>query len=307
MNSHRPHHIFFNHHARNGLTTDVQEFLGSHSDFHASPKASRCSSRSISVVPPNYSVDCKSQAKWHDFWWKTRLENYGTDDNPDPVAHDNDFRKTGSVQMLAGTGLLDNEPRVRNIQVDDQTYLFSPIITQRADNDEFPLTWDEADSRYFTKMIIDLINPRTDLFYEVNGKSLVDGAAWEQYRQQSTAAFRYSLPAGGRTADYTVTDGYVVMLNPLLVGTYTIHFGGTINLGDLIVEDLDGDGIIGIPGIPDPTTEQTIAATPEQVTEHYLQLYKSIGTKSVDVTYKVHVTHASMTPKHLDLSALATV
>jgi hypothetical protein len=295
-------HNFFKHHVSSGLSTEIWSSLAPHSDLMNSLKLNKSSSGGHArVVPPTHSVDGKSQAAWQDFWWKTLDTEYGTADNPDPVTDDNDFRKTGSVQMLAGTDLSDNNPRVRDIQVDDQTYLFSPIITFRVDNAGFPPDWNEANSRDFIRILINAINPKTDLFYEVDGKSLINGAAWKQYRQQSPAYYNYQKGGVGATIDYATTDGYVVMLNPLSAGTHTIHFGGSIDLSNIVVEDLNKDGILGTPpGITESTSEQFI--------EDYLKSYQADGsTLTVDVTYNVQVTHSCITPSSLDLSALATV
>ncbi|UBF30635.1 hypothetical protein K9N68_36325 (plasmid) [Kovacikia minuta CCNUW1] len=282
-----------NHHS-GALTTEIQHSPVSNSALDASLKLNKSCNASIEVVKPNKPVDGKSQAVWEDIWWETVLTGK-LDDNGIP-------EKNGSVQMLTGA---IGDPLVRNIQVDDATYLFAPIFNSEADTAGFPSSWSTGNSRYLTKTIIDAVQFSQDLFYEVDSKSLINGGAWKQFRQQSPDAFSYSL--GSVTVEHATADGYWVMLNPLSAGSHTIHFGGTIDLSKIKVKDLDGDRQIGIPGIENPKPDQIIGATPAQVTEYYLQTYQSFGITTIDVTYNVEVTHATGTPAHLDLSALATV
>lgn len=304
-----------NHHSSVALTTDIRSHVVPDSDLDASPKLNKSSNMAlrspIEVVQPNQAIDGKSQAEWGNFWW-TKIHT--TPKNKNPLTSNNNFEKTGSVQMLVGTGF-GEPPVVRDIRIDDTTYLFAPIVNSSADNAGLPPDWTTADSRYFTQSVINAVDPQrypeNNLFYEVDGKSLIDRSSWTPYRQQSPSAFSFVVPKnhyigpeGGYTAglqvDDGISDGYWVMLNPLPSGKHTIHFGGTFDLSNIKVKDLDGDGQIGF----DPTT--TPNPTAKQVVEYYLQSYQGLGKITLDVTYNVQVTHASTTtPRNLDLSELA--
>ncbi|SRR5579883_1080067 len=302
------HFLLDTDHHSGTLTTDSRSSWVRDSVLDTSLQSSKRFRASVAVVQPNKSVDGISQAAWGNTWWKT-IQTTSKDKNP--LTSSNNFKKNGSVQMLAGTGF-GEPPAVRSIQVDDKTYLFAPIVNSAADNAGLPPDWTTADSRYFTKSVIDAVKFNQDLFYEVDSKSLIHGRAWKQYRQQSPKAFSFVVPKnhyigpdGGYTTglqvDHGISDGYWVMLKPLPAGNHTIHFGGTFDLSQIKVKDLNGDGQIGY----DPT--KTPNPTAKQVIESYLQAYQSLGTIKIDVTYNVKVTHSTVTPCKLDLSALAAV
>lgn len=292
-------------HDSGGLTTEIQSRLHPYDDLDVAfgKHGHYCSQ--ISIVSPQWEVEGKTQAEWGDAWWTTSLE---TSKDRNPLSSDRPFSPIGAVQFLAGSN--SSDPATRSITVTDQNYLFMPVVTQTVDEVGYPADWTEKDSRIITNAVINTVNPET-LVFEVNGHSLINGKAWEQYRQQSPQEFSYTVPkdfylgpdAGypeGLKVNHDISDGYWVMLNPLPVGNYTIHFGGVIDYGRVKPIDLNGDGRIGYEATnSNPTSIEVV--------ESLLQYLSTQPALNVDVTYNVQVTqHSSINSNQLDLSALSS-
>lgn len=287
------------------LTTEIKSRFYPHNDLEITfgKHGHYCSQ--ISIVSPQEEVEGKTQAEWGDMWWKTLLE---TPQDRNPLSSDRSFRSIGPVQFLAGTN--SSDPITRSITVTDQNYLFMPIVTQTVDEVGYPADWTEKDSRIITSAVINTVNPEK-LVFEVNGHSLINGKVWEQYRQQSPQEFSYTVPkdfylgpdAGypaGLKVNHDISDGYWVMLHPLPVGNYTLHFGGVIDYSKVKAVDLNGDGRIGY-------AETNSNPTSIEVVESLLQYLSIQPSLNVDVTYNIQVTHEfSAKPTHLDLSALSS-
>jgi hypothetical protein len=170
-----------------------------------------------------------------DKWWQWVIEN-----NFQPTTTSGNADQVKSVYFLPGSF------SGGDATVPVGNHVFTPVLNSVLDD---PLVDDKgipkltvAEERAALKSLLDAA---TGLHFNVTGRNGSIVQDWNPYRQVSPpGGFSYagdSFPSTG-----AVSDGYWVLLNPLPPGTYTVNFGGTLNLtkadGKTGVIDIDGDG-----------------------------------------------------------------
>lgn len=193
------------------------------------------------VLPPSQDVGGISQNEWSARWWTQVITSPASAlpiiDTTGAVGARGDEAGSG-VFFLYGSS--SPAPVTRSVAVPEGRRLFFPIINAFADNTPYvgqpPTTFTEQE-------LLDLVTSQqvTSQFLTIDGVPVAN-----LFQQRQTRAFSYTVtnpdnfitligadPTFGTgmypsTVSPVVSDGYWVMLDPLPVGTHTLHFGGSV-------------------------------------------------------------------------------
>lgn len=303
----------------NDLDTPLHHQRGSYSRHddppHSSPHRHHRSCASVSprspITDPDINVNGLSQAEYQNKWWQHIHET--PTDQGNPLKGGNPFFQIGSVLALVGLSSSDDPSGgvvERNIALATGTTLFIPVLNTTVDEAGMG-PWTAEDSRIAAKAIIDTVsiqcNGQQGIFFRVDGRSLIQGEDWIQYRQSSDEPFSFTVPPrnsfDSAAAGYTpglkvkeaIADGYTVMLAPLSVGTHTIEFGGSIDYRELKWDQ-------NCNNVADTAVEQALKGLYDYAKDpknHYTPF-------ALNIRYNVTVSSQVTVPTNLDLSALAS-
>jgi hypothetical protein len=186
--------------------------------------------RNPGVLPPHAEFDGLTYSEWEAEWWKAALALPVTKKGYHPLFTGGVFGEHKGILFLTGVG----GGATVNITIPAETALFFPIVNAECseiEGDPFHGD-DEEEMRECANAFID---SATGLAATIDGKAVKNLGA---YRVESPLfefgplpkRNAFGLPAGATSL--SVDAGYYLLLDPLSVGTHTIHFEGTI-------EDLD--------------------------------------------------------------------
>lgn len=252
---------------------------------------SKTSSRKFSIGTP--------RAELTNRWWKifSAIPNSRNPLNPDNQGIIDDIRQTRSVHFLGGRFGVSDKPIIRNVTVAKNQAVVLPILTATADNigwnfralpgyenSPVPYQFSIDDLKILNDEIMDTA---TGVSLEVNDTLLISDANKEQFRQASRGPYdlnlpkddifnyRASNPKGWVKPPYNqgVQDGIWAELKNLPRGKNTIHFEGTINYSNIVVDDYNNSGGIG--------------DTPLEFLLGYVR--DNFPSSSLNVSYKVKV------------------
>lgn len=194
-----------------------------------------------------------SFAEWSAAHWQW-LYSLPVDEHPLFDTADGSTGQSGKVWFIGGTyssievgpGTVLGEAD-RTLSIPSGTALFFPLINAEASTIEGNgETEDEL--REAAAFFADFIDPNS-VYLEIDGsdvdvsESRVQSPLFEfgpLPENNILASFGYDAPAGAVSP--SVADGYYALVNPLSVGTHTLHFGGAADLssvgGPLFILDI---------------------------------------------------------------------
>ncbi|MBI5651870.1 MAG: hypothetical protein HZC40_15750 [Chloroflexi bacterium] len=188
------------------------------------------------ILPPNSKPFGKTYGEWSVEHWKW-IYSLPVDHHPLFDTADCSAGQSGKVWFLGGMFSVTNpSPGVfignttRNCKVPVGKALFFPIVDVEGSTVEGNGVT-EAELRAFANFVAD---HAANLFAEIDGKPITNLNA---YRAQSPLFTFGPLPANNAlglpqgTTSPAVSDGYFLMIAPLSSGRHTIHFKGSIILG----------------------------------------------------------------------------
>jgi hypothetical protein len=206
------------------------------------------------VIPPQAKFQGLSYGQWSARQWQW-LFSLPVDHHPLFETADCNAGQSGKVWFLGGTyASSEIAPNTyfgeadRNCTIPSGTALFFPMVTvETSEIEGYGST--EAELRDAANFLADFIIPES-VFLEIDGEPVTN---LEPYRVESPLFTFGPLPANnveeatgvaapeGATSP-AVSDGYFAMVNPLSVGTHTLHFGGVIDAtaigGPLFIQDI---------------------------------------------------------------------
>jgi len=189
------------------------------------------------IAPPDSKPGGFSYGEWNAKWWQW-AESMPINANPLFDTAPGSAGQSGDVWFLGSAINTEQKPSGevvskadRKLTVTVGTMLFFPIMNVEGSKLEGDGDT-ELDLKNYASGFVGNI---TDMFADIDGVPVKD---LQQYRAQSTLFtigplpdnnifqfFGARAPAGSTTP--SVADGFYLMLEPLSIGTHTIHFGGT--------------------------------------------------------------------------------
>lgn len=190
------------------------------------------------IVPPDSKPGGFSYGEWSAKWWQWA---YSMPINANPLfdTAPGSAGQSGNVWFLGSAVNTEQRPSGeivskadRKLTVPVGTMLFFPIMnvegSKAEGNGETELD--------LTDYVSGFVGNITDMFADIDGVPVED---LQQYRVQSSLFTLGPLPdnnalqfmgahAPAGTTTPSVADGFYLMLEPLFIGTHTIHFGGTV-------------------------------------------------------------------------------
>jgi hypothetical protein len=189
------------------------------------------------IVPPDSKPGGFTYGEWGVKWWQWAF-SMPINANPLFDTAPGSTGQSGDVWFLGSAINTEQKPSGevvskadRKLTVPIGTMLFFPVMnvegSKAEGNGETELELKNYDSGFVGNI--------TDMFAEIDGVPVKD---LQQYRAQSSLYTVGSLPdnnvlqflkvdAPVGTTTPSVADGFCLMLEPLSIGTHTIHFGGT--------------------------------------------------------------------------------
>ena len=198
-------------------------------------------------VAPGSTVEGKTIGEWTADWWNWA----GSVPNvfSDVTGSQATLNQSGPVFFVAGTSPFTGvSTATREFEIPEGKFVLFPLLNWIVANGAdpgFSSTAEEVEA-----LVDGTIDPDL-LFASVDGVEILN---LEQHRERSPIDFTFTpstASAGFPPGTYTDAnaDGYWVMLEPLDVGTHTIHFGGTS------VEFTGPDPVVSVPSFSVEVTD----------------------------------------------------
>lgn len=201
---------------------------------------------SAEIIPPSQVIYGMTYGDWSAAWWQWALQLSNT---KSPLFDDTGAKcasgqGVGPVFFLVGGGTTANTLVRNDCIVPAGKALFFPIINGECSTAEKDTVFYAASDwalRVCASKLLDGIDI-SSLLVTVDGVTL-QGEQLKAFRAQSPVFHftdipkdNFLTPAPGKkfvtaSSGTSVSDGFWVMLDPLSVGTHTIHFQGTITSG----------------------------------------------------------------------------